>query len=356
MAKATSAFAARLKKLSGKWNAARTEAKAKQTGGASPVPAGRYIGQLVEAKLDEKGDNKWLCVSFKFRIVKGEETGNVLFRNSGIGDDQGLLYTAMDLRRLGVDADEVDLETIEATLADLTEAKPVCRLNAKENPSSDWPNVYIDKVVEMDESEFDQPGEGAAADPGTTDDAGGDAPTEVAIEVGAEVLCGKKNREGVVKDVEGEEVTVKMADTKKLETFKVADVALKDAEEAPAATDEAPTFEDGEEVTFGGKPAKILSIEDDKAVIKITATKKIVSDVDLTDLEKVGGGDDAAADDAGDPPSVGDEVIITVNKKDLVGKVTKIDAKKEVATVVTTKDKKTHVVPFAEVFYAQAPE
>lgn len=216
----------RLKALKESWNSGKEESK--KTGGATTLSDGRHLCKLTDASLLE--GNKGPFVKFEFTAVEGDEIGEKGVRNCGLDSEDRIVYLQRDLRRLGVEVDDFDIEQLPDILAELAGQAPGVRVTVKTNEGSDgkmYSNCYIDKLVALDGSEGEAPAEAEAeAEPeaeAETEEAPAETEAEAeaepegeTLEVGDDVtyLSGKVKLTGVVKSIDYDTSMIGIRDDK----------------------------------------------------------------------------------------------------------------------------------------------
>jgi hypothetical protein len=229
--------------------------------------------------------------------------GETIHRRDGIMDEQQLSYLVADLKRLGVDADQLEInstEDLESVLSELVEAKPCAKIRVKE--AGEYTNVYINKLVEVDPDEL----AGLLEQTASTEGEAEEAEEGVELEVGAKVQFEVEGETitGEVKEIDGETVKVKRDDTGKIRKMKADALSIPAAEEEEAAEEEAE--EEAEEVEEAEEAAE--------------------EEGDTAELFK------------------GSKVAFPFKGKEVTGAVTKIDAKAGKLTVKLDKGGKSVVV------------
>lgn len=146
----------RLKALRDVWNAAKEESKKPGMGGGTTLTVGKHICRLTDCKLNE-GD-KGPYVLFEFTCVDEADTeiGEKAVRFSGMDTEDRVVYLQRDLRKLGIDVDEFEIDQLEGVLTQLLEEAPTVQLQVKENEGSDgkmYTNVYVNKLVNLNGEE-----------------------------------------------------------------------------------------------------------------------------------------------------------------------------------------------------------
>ena len=288
------------------WNKAKEKAAEMGTGFVTVDPA-VYLCCLTNAEVKESDEKKWLHVDFEFTIVQeGDFMGEPIHRRDGIMDEQQLSYLIADLKRLGVDADQLEInstEDLESVLSELVEAKPCAKIRVKE--AGEYTNVYINKLVEVDPDELAGLLEQTASTEDEAEEAE-EAEEGVELEVGAKVQfeVAGETITGEVKEIDGETVKVKRDDTGKIRKMKVDALSIPAAEEEEAAEEEAE--EEAEEVEEAEEAAE--------------------EEGDTAELVK------------------GSKVAFPFKGKEVTGAVTKIDAKAGKLTVKLDKGGKSVVV------------
>jgi hypothetical protein len=139
---AASTFAKKLKAANANWAAAKERA-ASSAGGIPEFDDGRYIAQLVDAKIGESQAGR-MQVVFKFVFQDTPYEGQHKLDFQGIETEQNLEFLAKRLSQLGYELPD-DLPGIADILTDINESKPLCKIHLK--TKGDYQNVYLDKVL-----------------------------------------------------------------------------------------------------------------------------------------------------------------------------------------------------------------
>lgn len=235
-----SLFAKQLREMKERWNKGKQESKKPGFGEGTTLTKGQYATRLTTAKLinTEKGPS----VVFEFTCVRGDQTGEKGVRFAGMDTDDRIIYLQRDLRKLGQEVDELDIEQLPAMLKALVDEKPGVRITVKE--SGEYLNVYIDKLMELEDDEQIPDAEAASSgnDDATEATDGEEGLGEPAAETEAEeaaegpgfeiaddvayVIKGKKQT-GVVKKINDDDmVEIKNDVTKKVDKVNVASVTV----------------------------------------------------------------------------------------------------------------------------------
>lgn len=143
--------------------------------GAQDVPASPnpYIARLKSIKAhfyEEKKDGKPTGVKIpgavlQFNILVGEYTGETapMFPKVPVGDEEALLRFMRDLRRLGADIDNIDLEqpgALEAEYNRLSKVNPAVKIMRK---AADNGGIFTNIVASLTEEQVEQLGGTAGA-------------------------------------------------------------------------------------------------------------------------------------------------------------------------------------------------
>jgi len=185
-----SAFADRVANLGDKWNNAKKDAK---SGGFVEIPPGVYNFQLIGAEVKESEKAAWLHAAFRFAcITEGEYLGCTFVHRCGVEAENSLTFLARDLARLGVDTDDVELNSLDdldEILSEVANDEPCIR--GKIVQKGEYTNLYINQLLDLepgDIPEYTVGGERSDVPPsgGTTDDeddntGAGKSPFEVQV-------------------------------------------------------------------------------------------------------------------------------------------------------------------------------
>lgn len=375
-------FAKKAKGLGGMWKTAKKQMEDEGDIFGAEVEDGPYIAQLVAAEVKESAAG-WHYVDWQFKILEGDSEGDSVSRRSGIETEENLVWLMRDFARFGLDPDDIDIadnDDLEAVLAGIVKGKPKCRIVAKTGDSN-IQNVYINKVIDIEEGTNGDGDEFEKGDRVDVDIDGTDYP-------------------GTIKKIKGDSATVECDDGDTVSADLADLTKLDDASDAGDPDDwlgEEAGYKKGKKMFVG----KVIAIDtDDKTfVMKTNEGKKVAGDIE--DLEKVepdlekgdriscdiGGTDyegtvkkikgdtavitfddgdvetkdldeltrlepEEAKDESGTDEgelNIGDKVEAEYKGKALVGTVKKINEKDEEVTVFVKKTKKKIVVPVSAI-------
>ncbi len=275
----------RIKNIAGAWDKA-SENRGDGFGDFVPLDPGSYFMQLVKVEIGDFGDAR--KVMLKWCVVANDDgdNGKICTDFEGIEDPERLVWLQRMLVTMGVDLDEIEVETEDDLLGifkDLIEERLVSKIRVTEKAG--YTNMRVQKAVEIEEDDL-----------------------VVADEVLASSGRDSQSSDGDDDDDDDDD-------------------------------SDSPTISKGDEVTWttkGGKErkGKVKSVDSDDDTAKVVAegAKKAVT-VDLDDLTLVGGDDedddgddDDGDDDDSDEVEVGDEVLAPVGSKGKTrkGKVSKL--------------------------------
>lgn len=176
-------LAKRLAAMRTRWDNSKQESAKDDRGTNANVGNGEYATRLTAADIrDVEGVPG--VIGFKFVIAEGDLTGEELNYPRFFDTDDKLIWTQRDLRRLGVDVDNMDITDLPAHCAALTQEQPGVRISVKWN--GEYQNVRILKLIEIGGEEI----------------VGDAAEQPVGEEVAGEVVEGELAPEGEI--VEGE--------------------------------------------------------------------------------------------------------------------------------------------------------
>lgn len=188
------AVAKALKAMKAKWAAQREESK-KGGGGSqdTSLSEGRHACKLEDFKIIVYQGSP--AVIMTWTAVEGDEVGEKAVKFYGMDKDEKIGWFQRDLRRLGVEVDEIDIEQLPALGEELMAVAPTARISVK--AQGDYLNVYVDKLLETEgaepaeageEAAAEEPGEEVAEEPG--EEVVEEAVEEAAEETGDEVVEG----------------------------------------------------------------------------------------------------------------------------------------------------------------------
>lgn len=133
------------------------------------VPEGTYVAQLVATGYGNLASDGSPYVRFNFVIRRGEYQGVPLSRLTVLADrknsqgqvvrteDEQYETLAIDLQRLGVDTSSIESERdLVNALDGLAERKPLVQLRVRPWASGEGMNVYINRLVEVEEDEDEE--------------------------------------------------------------------------------------------------------------------------------------------------------------------------------------------------------
>jgi hypothetical protein len=151
------------------WNTAReTTAGETPMGDAVPVDPGAYVMQLVSAEIDDYADKRQ--VMLKWAVISDDEnSGAICTEWEGLFDAERLVWLQRKLAALGVDLNEVSIETekdLETLLDELINDGTCAKVRVKEKDN--YINMQTRAATDVEESDLFDPeeilkGEGSAA-------------------------------------------------------------------------------------------------------------------------------------------------------------------------------------------------
>ncbi len=295
--------------LKGMWKTAKKQMEEEGDIFGAEVEDGAYIAKLVGAEVKESAAS-WNYVDWQFEILEGESEGASVSRRSGIETEENLVWLMRDFTRFGLDPDDIDLENnddLTAILNQIVEAEPKCRIVAKTNDAN-IQNVYINKVIEIEETPDDN---------GKDGDAGFEEGDRVSVDI-----------DGT--DYEGDITSV--ADDKAEVSFDDGDKGTYDLDEL-TKLDEATSaeIEKGDRVTVDidgtDYPGTVKKIKGDQVTITCDDGDTVTADAsDVTKLEEAG-------------DWLGKQAGFKKGKKMLVGKIIKVNEDKQTFAMKTDTGK-----------------
>lgn len=145
MAKAKVNLKAKLAKLAGAYKSATP-------GGAScTLEDGNYKAQLTGLDLLDTAAGD-LMLKSTYTICEGEDNaGEEASTNDQLKTEQNFGFLKSKIKKFGYDPDDLNLaEDLEGLLVAIVASNPICKIQVKNN--GDFVNIYVNKVLEMDEA------------------------------------------------------------------------------------------------------------------------------------------------------------------------------------------------------------
>ncbi len=142
------AFKSTLAKLKKQWNNARAESKKV---GTFPGPDGTYAFKLFEAEIREGAGKMGVHVFLNFECQNENYKGDAIAIRRSVEDEDRLVWLQRDLRRLGVEVDEVGADELETVLEELVADQPF--VVGRVVTSGEWQNLQLQRLVDEDELE-----------------------------------------------------------------------------------------------------------------------------------------------------------------------------------------------------------
>lgn len=280
--------------FAGKWNKAKENA---DDGFGDPVPldAGNYRMQLVGASIIDT-DSKGRTLVFKWCVIDEDDNGVICTEFEGIEDDERIVWVQRKLISLGVDLDEIEVDSEDDLIGVFEELIKECvcaRVRVIEKDG--YTNMRVLKAVDVDDDELVDAEEALKGGGGSSSD--GESEEKSKAKRGR----GKKKEEptGVTKD------ELEVGDKIKFTDPESGDVYDAEITSLPPK----------------GKNVQILASDaesaDDVEVIEVDQITEVVSS----------GGDDAdeGDDDGEEGPEVGDEVEFKRGRKKATGVVRSVE-------------------------------
>lgn len=226
-------------------------------GFGSDVEDGRYVAQIVEAKLGMSKTSSRLQVAWKYKILDGEMKGKTKMDWDGADTEDNQMWLGRKLAKLGFEIPG-DLEEVEGILKEIEKNKVSVRITVK--TKGEFQKVYVDEVLSAEDLEGLELEVAAAPAAEVEPEAEGEA-----LEVGAKVSFAFKGE-----TLEGEVVEILESENKarvKTEkgTFKLAPDALTLVEEVPEEPEVETEVEPEPEVE---EPKKVVKKAPAKKEIK----------------------------------------------------------------------------------------
>lgn len=136
-----------LREMKERWNNSKKESQ-KMGGGGTTLRSGeKYLTRLSRARM-YSGQNG-LGFVLEFTCVEGDQTGEKGVRIHTLDTDEKITNAQRDLRRLGLEVDEVEIEQLPTSLAKLEREAPGVRIKVQDSPDGKYVNTYIDKLVDL---------------------------------------------------------------------------------------------------------------------------------------------------------------------------------------------------------------
>lgn len=290
--------------LKGLWAKARETTKDERGGDFIPVDVGSYVMQIVDASLGEWGGARkiWL----KWCVISGadeSDIGAICNEWLQIDTEEKMKWVQRELIALGVDVDEVEIETDEDLLGvfkGLIDERAAARVRVTEKDG--YSNMRVQKAVEVDEDDLVDPVEVLNTRAGSTDDDEEDelkVGDRVEIEVKGKKVTGEvagfTNDDDVEVSVEGKKkpIVVALDDVTRLDEEDEEDEDEEDEDDDSDEDDEDDEDEDDEvEIEVGDEVIVSVGGKDKRGVVKkdlgdgkyrVKVGKKTV-DVDAGDI------------------------------------------------------------------------
>lgn len=199
--------------MKARWAEGQKKAKAGGGSQGTTLSPGKHVCRITDCKIVDTA--KGPAIVMEFTEIQGDEIGEKGTRWHNTETDEQLGHLLGDLRKLGVDTDALEPEELPELCANIAQTAPTVRINIKEN--GQYMNVYLDKLIEVDESTLAATEEAPAEE----SEAEAEAPAEeeaAAEEIteGDSVQYDYKKQRGVaiVLDISGDKATIKDTTTK----------------------------------------------------------------------------------------------------------------------------------------------
>lgn len=307
-------FTGRLKKFEKTFKTAKKRA-AEEGGFGNELPDGKYKARLESCSLGEAQSSGRIQVDLEFKVIAGEEKGEIVHKYQAVETEDDQVWLARDLRRFGIEAPE-SAKDLEDIVELLDEAKPELVISLKTKDSGQF--CYIDKVTsEINSGKFaaednDDDGDDNKDDDDNDDD--GEVTVEVGMDIEFKSKSGKQLKGKIIKILEDEE-EVKVKTPKgniHIIDFDNITVPESDDDDSDDGNDSGNSSDDddddvvieiGMKVNFeseSGKSlqGKIIKILEDDELVKVKTSKGKVYRVKLDDLTLPGEDSDDDDDDA----------------------------------------------------------
>jgi hypothetical protein len=289
--------------FAGKWNKAK-ESAGDGFGDPVPLDAGNYRMQLVHATVIDT-DSKGRTLVLKWCVIDEDDNGVICTEFEGIEDDERIVWVQRKLISLGVDLDEIEVDSEDDLIGVFEELikEYVCaRVRVIEKDG--YTNMRVLKAVDVDDDELVDAEE--ALKGGGSSSSSGDSEEEEEEEEEekskAKRRRGKKKEEltGVTKD------ELEVGDKIKFTDPESGDVYDAEITSLPPK----------------GKNVQILASDAES-----DADVEVIEVDQITEVVSSGGGDDdEGEDDDGDEgPEVGDEVEFKKGRKKATGVVRSVE-------------------------------
>ena len=226
-------FAAKLKKLSKTWKAAKE--RANEGGGQDEFEDGRYLAKIVGAEIGESANSGRSQIDWSYKILEGDYKDKVKHDYAGLDTEMNQMFVAQAIAKLGYEVPD-EMEDLDEILKEIVKEKPIVRIRLK--TKGEFQNVTLDKVLGKDEaSEAEE-----EAEPAEEQEEVSAEEEEVELKKGMAVIATLKSgdKEATVLAVLEEEgkVKVKIDDDSKIYVLSADKIAVPAVEEEEAAEEE----------------------------------------------------------------------------------------------------------------------
>jgi hypothetical protein len=114
----------------------------------SPLPDGRYVVTIDEARIEESDDGR-LSLNLGLKVVEGNHTNRLIFKRNNLDDSSRFGYLKADFDKIGLEL--LNISDLEDFLPNLLDRVIEVRLKTGKpnNQGKTYQNCYIQKFVAM---------------------------------------------------------------------------------------------------------------------------------------------------------------------------------------------------------------
>jgi hypothetical protein len=192
---------AKLDKIKNLWKKANEN---KSKGGSfDELEDGRYLTVITDAEVGESKSSDRLQIMIAFKVQEGELTGKTKRAYYGLDTEMGVQIAVQTLFRLGIEVE--DPSELEDKLKEAKGKIVKIQLKTKAGKDgNDYQNVFILKVMGMDEKEAAEGGAAGGEAAEEVEEPAVETTEEVELKVGMEVAFNFKKEElnGVVLELD----------------------------------------------------------------------------------------------------------------------------------------------------------
>lgn len=291
--------------IAGAWSKARETTKA-DTGDFVPVEVGSYVMQLVGVEVGDYGDRRKMRLRWCV-VGDSEFAGSVCNEFEGVDDEDRLIWIQRKLVSLGVDLDELEINSEEDLLAAFQELVDnyVCA-KVRVTEKDGYINMKVLKACEVDESDLVDPADAIAGKlaeaPDTEEEA--EEAEEEAEEAEEEAEDGEEEAEDGEEEREYE--------------YCEGDRVIVDFEGRELEAT----------VISGGDEQVEVEYDEDGCTEVVDAADRILRMIDDEDGEEAESEEEAEEAEEANELAAGDRVVVTIKGKEKAGEVASVNAEK----------------------------